>query len=206
MYRKTTTSSLRAAMKHFLERHGASIENTISTFDRVIFKGHLNGFFPRGAFGRYLWQRGVLLKDTGKFFEGETKRIRDHIEAFAAKAGRPVEYLASASTHRSGCSKEALAQRIAERDGVTTGLVCVFSVLEPCASFAVAPNRMTHRLEVVRRKRKCLHFYLYLIDPEFGWMHVRIQSWASYDIQVYVNGREWLARQMDRRCFSIASF
>jgi hypothetical protein len=44
-------------MKHFLERHGASIENTISTFDRVIFKGHLNGFFPRGPFGRYLWQR-----------------------------------------------------------------------------------------------------------------------------------------------------
>jgi hypothetical protein len=40
--------------------------------------------------------------------------------------------------------------------------------------------------------------YLYLIDPEFGWMHVRIQSWAPYEIQVYVNGREWLARQMDR--------
>jgi hypothetical protein len=52
------------------------IENTISTFDRVIFKGHLSGFFPRGAFGRYLWQRGVLLKDAGKFFESETKRIR----------------------------------------------------------------------------------------------------------------------------------
>lgn len=29
-------------------------------------------------------------------------------------------------------------------------------------------------------------------------MHVRIQSWAPYEIQVYVNGREWLARQMDQ--------
>ena len=185
-------------MKHFLERHGASITNTISTFDRIIFKGHLNGFFPCGAFGRYLWQRQILLKDAGKFFEGETKLLRGHIEALAAKAGRPMEYLAGASTHRSGGSKEAQAQRIAERDGVTSGLVCVFSVLEPCSSFAVAPNRMTHRLEVVRRKRKCLHFYLYLIDPEFGWMHVRLQSWAPYEIQVYVNGREWLARQMDK--------
>jgi hypothetical protein len=198
MYRKTTTSSLRAAMKHFLERHGASIENTICTFDRVIFKGHLNGFFPRGAFGRYLWQRGVLLKDAGKFFESETKRIRNHLEALAAEAGRPVEYLAHANTHRSGSSKEALARQIAERDGVTTGLVCIFSALEPCTSFAVVGNRQRHRLEIVRRRRKCLHFYLYLIDPEFGWMHVRIQSWAPYEIQVYVNGREWLARQMDR--------
>ena len=94
-------------------------------------------------------------------------------------------------------SKEARAREIAERDGVTEGLVCVLSVVEPCRSFAVAPNRQTRRLEVVRRPRKCLHYYLYLIDPEFGWMHVRLQTWAPYEIQVYVNGREWLARQMD---------
>ena len=54
-------------MKHFLEQQPASIENTIGTFDRVIFKGHLNAFFPAGAFGRYLWQRHVLLKDAGRF-------------------------------------------------------------------------------------------------------------------------------------------
>jgi hypothetical protein len=74
-------------------------------------------------------------------------------------------------------------------------LVCVLSVVEPCRSFAVAPNRQTQRLEV--RPRKCLHYYLYLIDPEFGWMHVRLQTWAPYEIQVYLNGREWLARQLE---------
>src|SRR4051812_29788926 len=85
--------------------------------------------------------------------------------------------------------------RIAEDDGV--GLVCAFSTLEPCRSFTVAGNRETKRLEVVRRPRQCRHFSWYLIDPEFGWMHVRLQSWAPYSI--YVNGREWLARQLDRR-------
>lgn len=106
----------------------------------MIFKGHLNGFFPAGAFGRYLWRRGVLLKDAGKFFEGETKHLRAHVEALAARAGRPFEYLAGASTHRSGTSKEAYARRIAERDGVTGGPVAFFSVLEPCSSFAVVPT------------------------------------------------------------------
>jgi hypothetical protein len=183
-------------MKSFLERHGESISGTINTFDRVIFKGHLNGFFPSGAFGRYLWQRHVLLKDAGGFFEAETRRIRDHIESMAA--GRPVEYLSGVSTHRSGSSKEARAREIAERDGVTEGLVCVLSAVEPCRSFTVVGNRRTQRLEVVSRPRKCLPYYLYLIDPEFGWMHVRLQTWAPYEIQVYVNGREWLARQMDR--------
>ncbi len=186
-------------MNGFVDLHGASITGVINTFDRVIFKGHLNGFFPDGAFGRYLSRRGILLKDAGRFFEAETQRIRDHVVSLAAAAGRPVEYLAGASTHRSGTSKEARARAIAERDGVTEGLVCVLSVVEPCRSFAVAPNRQTRRLEVVRRPRKCLHYYLYLIDPEFGWMHVRLQTWAPYEIQVYVNGREWLARQTGSR-------
>jgi hypothetical protein len=38
-----------------------------------------------------------------------------------------------------------------------------------------------------------------LVPDRFGWMHVRRQSWAPSSIQVYVNGREWLARQLDRR-------
>src|SRR5512134_3886482 len=185
-------------MKSFLARHRESISGTIDTFDRVIFKGHLNGFFPSGAFARYLWQRNVLLKDAGRFFEAETRRIRDHMASVAAAAARPVEYLAGASSHRSGASKEARARQIAERDGVTEGLVCVLSAVEPCRSFAVMPNRQTQRLDVVHRPRKCLHDYLYVIDPEFGWMHVRIQTWAPYQIQVYVNGRAWLARQLDR--------
>jgi hypothetical protein len=51
---------------------------------------------------------------------------------------------------------------------------------------------------LVRRERKCLHHYLYLIDPEFGFMHVRIQGWIPYECQIYINGREWLSRQLDR--------
>src|SRR5918995_2501221 len=29
-------------------------------------------------------------------------------------------------------------------------------------------------------------------------MHVRIQGWIPYECQVYINGREWLARQLDK--------
>jgi hypothetical protein len=112
-------------MNGFVDLHGESITGVIETFDRVIFKGHLNGFFPDGAFGRYLSRRGILLKDAGPFFEAETQRIRDHVVSLAAAAGRPVEDLAGASTHRSGTSKEARARAVAERDGVTQGLVCV---------------------------------------------------------------------------------
>ena len=29
-------------------------------------------------------------------------------------------------------------------------------------------------------------------------MHVRIQGWIPYECQIYINGREWLSRQLDR--------
>jgi hypothetical protein len=110
-------------MNGFVDLHGESITGVINTFDRVILKGHLNGFFPDGAFGRYPSRRGILLKDAGRFFE--TQQIRDHVVSLAAAAGRPVEYLAGASTHRSGTSKEARARAIAEQEGLAQGLVCV---------------------------------------------------------------------------------
>src|SRR5262249_33992943 len=57
----------------------------------------------------------------------------------------------------------------------------------------------THRLEVARAARKCLFFYFYIMDRELGFMHVRLQSWFPFSIQVYVNGREWLCRELERR-------
>ena len=182
-------------MATFRDLHRDAIASTIGT--RLIFKGYLNTLFPQGAFKRYLDRRDILLKDAGSFFEAETARLKAHAKALADDSGRPFVYLNAAHTHATGTSKESLARRIAEDDGVTEGLVCAFSTLEPCRSFTVAGNRETKRLEVVRRPRRCLHFYWYLIDPEFGWMHVRLQTWAPYEIQLYVNGRAWLARQLD---------
>lgn len=119
----------------------------------------------------------------------------DHAERIAAQAGRPSLYLAGTVSRRNGQTKEDLARSIAERDGVKEGLICVLRTVEPCRTFSV--RRQEGRLEIFNKVGKCLQFYFYLIDPEFGFMHVRVQSWLPYEIQVYLNGREWLARQLD---------
>lgn len=181
-------------MDTFLSIHRDDIVGTLSMFDRMIFKGYLTGFFPKGAFGAYLSRQGVLLKDFSNYVQEQTKKLKAHIESMAQEAGRPLQYLVSSKE-----SKEDLARAIAKRDGVTEGLVCVFSTLETCMSFDVQGNRQAHKLEVVRRQRKCLHYYCYYLDAEFGLMHIRLQSWFPFDMQVYVNGREWLARQLDQR-------
>jgi hypothetical protein len=178
--------------------HQDQIIGKLTMPDRVLFKGHLGFRNPKGL-SIFLSRQGVLLKDFGKFAEKLTGKLKAHAQKVASDAGRPFQYLDSPHTARSGYSKEQMARDIAERDGVTEGLICVFSVLEPCGSFDVRGNRETHRLQVVHRVRKCLHFYFYFIDPDFGFMHVRLQSWLPLRLQIYVNGREWLCRQLDRR-------
>jgi hypothetical protein len=146
-------------MDIFLKKHKDAILGVVEGFDRIIFKGYLTSMFADGAFGHYLSRRGILLKNAGKFFEQETNTIVQHAKTSAEQAGRPYTYLDSAHTHASGQSKKAKARAIAERNGITEGLVAILSVLEHCASLAVAGNHKTNRLEVVRRNRRCLHLY-----------------------------------------------
>jgi hypothetical protein len=77
--------------------------------------------------------------------------------------------------------------------------VCVLRIVEPCRSFNLRRNHATHQLEVISRERKCVRLYWYFIDAELGFIHVRLQTWLPFGIQVYLNGREWRARQPDDR-------
>jgi hypothetical protein len=49
---------------------------------------------------------------------------------------------------------------------------------------------------LVRREAPCHVLYHYMIHPQLGWMYARLQSWFPFQIQVGLNGREWLAQQM----------
>jgi len=62
-----------------------------------------------------------------------------------------------------------MAREIAERSGITEGLVCVLSTLEPCWTFALRWDDASY---VRPARRKCLFlFNFYLIDRELGLIH-----------------------------------
>ena len=184
-------------MSAFEDRHGRAVVGTLAMFDRLIFRGHLRPFYATGGLRAFMSTQDVLLTGFGAWVTGLSERLCDHAKAMAADAGRPYIYLERTMTRDTGQTKEDLARRIAERDGVSEGLVCVLRALEPATSFRLRRNHATHQLEVVPGKRLCVQLYFYFLDPEFGFMHVKLQTWLPFTIQVYVNGREWLARQLD---------
>lgn len=180
-------------MNAFIQKHADSVIGVVSGFDRLVLRGTIRSMAYAQGLKHYLDRTGVLLKDFGDYAEGVTKRVKAAVLGNAEEQKRPVIYLPSGKT-----SKEDLARQIASRDRITSGLVCVLTSVESCPSFEIFRNRDAKKLELRPRFRKCLHLYQYLVHEVFGLVNVRIQSWLPLNIQVCLNGREWLARQMDR--------
>jgi len=177
----------------FLNKFGQQITGVLSGFDRLRFRGTLRMLFEPSVMEVYLLRWNVLIKHFKTFAESITGRVKTAAYQAAQSAGRPLRYLSTPDV-----SKEDLARQIAQQDRVRSGLIVVFSAVEPCLSYSVRGDRQTQKIHLVLETRKCTHFYHYYQHPEMGLCHVRVQSWFPFTVDVCLNGREWLARQMDQ--------
>jgi hypothetical protein len=104
------------------------------------------------------------------------------------REGRPYQYFGERTR------KEDLARQVAEREGITEGLVGVFATVEPCRTFPLRWREGAAFIQSARRK--CLILSYDFRNRDLGLLHVRIQTWFPLQMPVYVNGHEWLARKL----------
>jgi hypothetical protein len=180
-------------MLTFLARHGSEIKGVLSGWDRVRFRGTIRWLASRDGLGSYLGTMKIRLKEFREWSMARTEQINAATERLAHEAGRPLVYLPSSSER-----KELRALQIAQADGVTSGLIAVLKCVEPCSTFGVGPNAATRHIELRAQSRKCSHLYFYELHPEFGLMHLRLQTWVPFTIHVCLNGRDWLVQRLKR--------
>jgi hypothetical protein len=182
-------------MKEFVREHESSIHGVLSGFDRIRFRGTIRSIsYAKGLLG-FLWFLKVLLKAFKAFVEGTSRRIKTETERLAKTT--PISKVVYLSGTR---DKREVVEELMRKHQVPddfTGLIAVLSCVENCSSFEIHKNAAEQKLELQSAYRKCLHYYLYIRDPQFGMMHVRIMTWFPMRVQVCLNGREWLARQLD---------
>jgi len=181
-------------METFLEKHSGALLGSLSGIDRIVFRGLFRQLSYVDGFSGFLGGHGVLRKNFKGFVDRVSDQLVTHAKAMAKSQCREYRYLES-----SRLSKEDIARHIMERDQIKEGLICVLSCVEPCRSYGIRKNAKEKTLDLVSQERKCLHLYFYYLDPDFGFMHVRLQTWFPMNIQVCLNGREYLAKQLDRR-------
>jgi hypothetical protein len=181
------TNTEAGVMDVFLNKYQDQTTGIISVFDRIIFKGYLPIRTAENA-DCFLSRQGILLKDFTPFTKKHTALLKNHAMTIARDANRPYEYRAHVK------AKDDYAKAIATRDHISDGLVCVLACNEENHSYALRYGKGRPALAPV--SPHCLTFYFYYIDRHLGLMHIRLSAWLPFNIQIYVNGHEWLARQM----------
>lgn len=179
-------------MQKFISKYEPQIAGVLTGFDRLVFRGSLRKICFVEGMKSYLWAQQVLLKDFGSHVQQITDRVKQAALHCMQACGRPVQYLYSSLVN-----KEEIARCVAQKDQISQGPVCALTCVEPCLAFDVYRNRQTRQLDLVQRTRKCLFVYQYWQHPVLGWMNARIQTWFPFALQICINGREWLARQLD---------
>jgi hypothetical protein len=176
-------------LSRFVCKFTSLIVAVLSCFDRVIFKGHLALAAPGQL---ELFVDRVLKVRRSDFIKTVAPQYSDrlvaHAQDWARKDGRTYVY-------RTGqFPKDEWAQGLIRDQGISEGLVGILCTLETCPTFALVPG--PERPQFVSRNRQQRVLSYYFLDPQFGLIHVRLQTWLPFTVEVYVNGHEWLAQQL----------
>ncbi len=181
-------------MNPFVERHRDEISGALSCFDRVVITGTLPDICHTKAMENFLSYRNIRLFDYAKWAEPLRDELRRHAERVAADAGLEIEFVRKSKGFR---KEERIKAIIAER-GDHPGLVHIFSAMESCSSYLPWFDKPKQSALLKSTSGKCLHYYFYFIDEQFGLCYVRVPTWSPFRLQVYFNGHYWLAQQLTK--------
>lgn len=188
-------------MESFEGKYNNQIFGVLHGFDRMIIKGYIGHFYYGNNFYHFLNQEQVRLKDFKDFALRTNKMIKGHIDNIEESSGCYKEYLRSPNV-----SKEAIAKQVQKEKNIEEGLICILSCTEPCTAMTIDYNSTSKKLEKSKQFRKCLHYYLYYEDRDFGFMHIRFQTWFPFGIQIYINGKEYLKKQLKKENIDYKSY
>lgn len=175
------------------DRYAANLHGVLSCYDRIIITGTLPGACYAGGMTSFLYSRGIRIFDYPRFAEPLRERIRQRAQEVCTAAHVQIEHVS-----KSHIRKEDLVARVLAARGDAPGLVHVISAMEGCPSYTPWLDKSNGHVFLRPAQGKCLHYYFYFIDEEFGLCYLRVPTWAPFGLQFYCNGHSALARSLRR--------
>jgi hypothetical protein len=182
-------------MSELQQRYAGKIVGAISCLDRVVISGSLPGLCYAEGMTRHLNARHIRIFDYARFAEPLRDRIRDNAAQIAQAHGLTIQFLRKARTTR----KERVVADVIKHRGTEPGLVCILSAMERCPTYKPWFDKNHKRALLRPAQGKCLHYYFYFIDPDYGLGYVRVPTWCPFRLQIYFNGHGYLAAQLSKK-------
>ncbi len=171
-------------MTHFTERHADKIMGVSSCFDRVIIQGTLPDICHPRAITNFFNGHGVRIFDFKQWAAPMRDKINENIKAIAEENGIDVEIVRKQQDFR---KEQRVKEIIAER-GDHPGIVHIFKAMESCTAFKPWHDKQIHATFFKYDSGRCMHYYVYFIDKQFGLCYLRIPTWARYPSRVKIHG------------------
>lgn len=181
-------------MNSFLQRFGSLVKGIISGFDRIVFKGSILPLMYENGAASFLRSRKILHKDFKPWMTEQTGRLVEDAESYCQKQvdSRILPIISSK------LRKEEVAHNRQSELGISEGLIGVWAATESCTSYKAMFSKTQSFPQIRKSWTKCKHLYFYFDDSDYGFMNVRLQTWFPYHVQIAMNGREWLYRDLEK--------
>jgi hypothetical protein len=173
-----------------IDRYAHQIAGTYSCYDRVIIQGTLPWFCYIEGMTSFLKANSIRIFDYPSFAEPLRNELRENAEKIAKENDLEIEFI-----RRNNFRKEKRIHEILKKNGDHSGLVHIFSAMEPCPSYKPWHNKKTHQTYLKYTDGKCLHYYFYFIDDDLGLCYVRVPTWCPFRLQIYFNGHVKICRK-----------
>lgn len=167
----------------------------VNCIDRL----YLNGYVPRlqsegGVVGFLLHARKQTIPSPAVFGQ-ITDTFKTRLRAYCQARNIPwIEFT-------KGERKDDVVQRYRERFPAASGVVLVGVAQERTSGWSATKTQQGRHVHFTyRRKSVCVnHYYIYLLDPDWGPAFLKICGYAPYALKLCLNGHEWAKRQLTRR-------
>jgi hypothetical protein len=183
------------------EQYKEQIQGVLSCYDRIIIRGTIPGWCFAEGMTAFLNSNHVPLFDYPEWAKSSNNEIHKNAERLAAENGIKIEFIRKIKSFR----KEARIQALLVQRGNHPGLVHIFSAMENCTSYKPWHDRQSGKNSLKKDSGRCLHYYFYFVDKEFGLCYLRVPTWCPFQLQFYFNGHNWLAGKLSKRSIPYVS-
>jgi hypothetical protein len=180
---------------NLIERYADKITGVLSCYDRLIIQGTVPGWCFAAGMTTFLQAHQIRIFDFPQWANDLREELRQSAEQLASDHGLKIEFIRKIKAFR----KEQRIKEILDERGLAPGLVHIFSAMETCNRYQPWHDKPSGTTALKPSQGKCLHYYFYFIDPQYGLCYLRVPTWAPFRLQFYCNGHNRLQVKLEQQ-------
>jgi hypothetical protein len=183
---------IRKSVAEILDHH---VTFELEAIDRMYLNAYMPSLQTGAGFVYFLkTQLGVRVPST-VMIAPMSQRFVDAIDRFVAAEGLDLV------TFKKGQRKDAVAQQYLAKFKGEEGVLFVGKAQEKASVFRTEKRRDARGVYpwIIRSTAPVNHYYIYLVDRDFGPLFIKFCAYFPYAAKVCLNGHEWLKRPLTRR-------